>query len=202
MPRRNTKQNRSRSGRRNFNSNLTKRLVATQGDGPAYRNQQIAILDIPCLVQSIATNGTGGVTTVLPVNPNALLSSFGTDYGSIFHEYRIRSVDFHIVAMNNALGATLFRFEEKNGASPAFSEMQESTSVLMQNNSANPKSNFHMRWTARDLDDLVFQEISTYNSVCFFKIYTDGTNLISPDSSYLWMIRPVMRIEFRGLGLA
>jgi len=192
---------RSRPNRRNRRRvPLTRRYVSTQGDGPSYQGQQLAILDIPGDVFLVATNGGGTLATSIPINPASLCANFHGNLNNTFQEYRIRRVVFAITAVTDAIGATLFRWEEKNAAIPTLADMENSTSLMVVNSNHNPRSNFTMTFTPRDIIDLPFNQINTDPSIAYLKVYSDTLHMISPISTDLFIVRPVMRVEFRGFG--
>jgi len=199
MPTNRRNKGRSRNGRR---VNISKRLVATQGDAAAYRGQQIAILEVPGDIRLAVTTAGSSIAQVFAINAANIQTNFHGYFNSVFQEYRIRRVVFHITAISaGAPGASFFRFEEKNSGSPTLNEMANSTSLMKVNNSNNATSTFTMTWIARDLVDLGFEQITTDPNSAFLKIFTDSTDMGAPASTYLWAFRPVATVEFRGLGL-
>jgi hypothetical protein len=198
MPRQSVKRNRSRNGRR---QNISRRLVATQGDQPAFNGQQIAILDVPGDVRIASTNAGGTMAQTFAINASNLQSNFHGYFNTTFQEYRIRRVKFYFTAVGTTTGSSLIRFEEKNLSAPTLNEMANSNSVFKPNTNANTASTFTMTWTARDLSDLAFEVITSDPTSAALKIYSDLANLLSPISTNVWIFRPVATIEFRGLGL-
>lgn len=200
MPR-NTRNSNVR-GRRPRRTPNFRQLTATQGDGPAFAGQQIAVMDVPGDVRLATTTAGGSIAQVFAINASNIQTNFHGYFNSVFQEYRIRRVVFHISAISATAGATLFRFEEKNSGSPTLNEMANSISTMKNNNSACQVNTFRMTWTARDLVDLGFEQITTDPNSAFFKIFTDTTDLATPAASVnLWIFRPIATIEFRGLGL-
>jgi len=199
MPINRRNKTRPRGGRR---TNIARRLVPTQGDRAAYAGQQIAIMDVPGDVRLAISTAGNAIAQVFAINAANIQTNFHGYFNSVFQEYRIRRVVFHITAITaGAPGASFFRFEEKNSGTPTLNEMANSTSVFKPNNGNNANSTFTMTWTARDLVDLGFEQITTDPNSAFFKIFTDAADLGAPASTNLWAFRPVATIEFRGLGL-
>lgn len=187
-----------RSGPR---ASLSRQLVATQGDSAAFRGQQVTVLDLAGDVQMLVSAAGGTLAYNKIMQANSLVGSFHAFYNSVFQEYRIRQVRFDICPVTGFAGVTLFRFDEVSAAAPALTDMESSTSVMRPNTTANSKSLFSMTWTPRNLSDLGFISINGDLNVCNFKIYTDSANLGAPNaSSSLWIIRPYLRVEFRGIG--
>lgn len=180
---------------------LSRQLVATQGDSAAFRGQQIQIMDLAGDVQMLSSAPGGTLAYNKGIQANNLIGSFHAFYNSVFQEYRIRGVRFDIVPLTGSAGATLFRFDEVSAAVPTLPDMESSTSVLRGNHQACVKNFFSMSWTPRNLSDLAFLSIQGDLNVCNFKIYTDSANFASPiTATPLWMIRPYLRVEFRGIG--
>lgn len=180
---------------------LSKRLVATQGDRPSFAGQQISILDLPGDTQLLSSAAGGTLAFTKQLNASTIIGSFHAFYDSVFQEYRIRKIKINVHPVSGFAGITMFRFDEKSNVAPTLPDMESSTSFLACNTASNPKSVFTMNWTPRDLFDLDFIPISIDNTVCNLKIYTDSANLASPASStFLWVLRPVITVEFRGVG--
>jgi len=198
MPNNRRNKNRSRNGRR---VNISRQLVATQGDRAAFAGQQIAILDVPGDVRFASTNAGGTMASTFAINAANLQANFHGYFNSTFQEYRIRRVKFYICAVSPANGSSFLRFEEKNLGVPTLNEMANSASVFKANTNASPASTFVMTWIARDLSDLAFEVITSDPTSAALKFYSDAANMLSPVSTSLWMFRPVATIEFRGLGL-
>lgn len=180
---------------------LTRRLVATQGDSAAFGGQQITVLNLAGDVQLLSSAAGGTLAFNKIIQANSLIGSFHAFYNSVFQEYRIRHVRFDIVPLTSSAGATLFRFDEVSAAAPTLPDMESSTSKLRGNHQACAKNLFSMSWSPRNLSDLAFLSINGDLNVCNFKIYTDSTNFASPVASTpLWLIRPYVTVEFRGIG--
>jgi hypothetical protein len=181
---------------------IYRQLRPTQGDAAAYSGQQITVLDVPGDTRLAASGGTGILSNVFAINALNISSSFHTFFNSVFQEYRIRRVKFEFMPVLPAIqGATLMRFDEKDSNVPIWTEMMHSASRLCCHNQANPKSCFTMTWIARDIGDLVFEQITTDPTSAYLRMYTDNTNLLAPNAATdLFVFRPTATIEFRGLG--
>jgi len=198
MPNNRRNKNRSRNGRR---VNISRQLVATQGDRPAFAGQQVAIFDVPGDVRFASTNAGGTMASSFAINAANIQANFHGYFNSVFQEYRIRRVKFYLCAVAANIGSSFIRFEEKNLGVPTLNEMANSASVFKANSNASNASTFTMTWTARDLSDLAFEQITTDPTSAALKFYSDSANMLAPVSQNLWMFRPVATIEFRGLGL-
>jgi len=154
MPINRRNKTRPRGGRR---TNIARRLVPTQGDRAAFAGQQIAIMDVPGDVRLAITTAGNSIAQVFAINAANIQTNFHGYFNSVFQEYRIRRVVFHITAVSPAApGCSFFRFEEKNSGSPTLNEMANSASVFKPNNGNNSASTLTMTWTApkKDIADL------------------------------------------------
>jgi len=177
--------------------NPSYRLTATQGDSAAYAGQQITILDVPGDVRTATATALGSIAQVFAINAVNIQTNFHGYFNSVFQEYRIRRVVFHVCCMAQLPGATFFRFEEKNAGAPSLNEMANSTSRLVSNNGANSKTTFTMTWIARDLADLGFEQITTDPTSAYFKLFTDNGNMGTPTAlNLLWIFRRSPRLNF------
>lgn len=130
-----------------------------------------------------------------------MYSDFDTMYTPIFHEARIRRVSFAITPLTQSDGNTVFQMNEDNFGTPNFDIVTSSTSIIRCNASQNPKSTFNIVWIARDLDNLDFSSTDQLtNTVAALNVYTNSTTFQSPADKPLWLVRPTMRVEFRGVG--
>jgi hypothetical protein len=205
MPRQSTKRNRSRTGRRAYSTRgsrvpITERFVTTQGDGPSFRGEQLVILDVPCDPFTLSTTVTTGVIAASVVVSQDMVPNFAS-YAAIFDQYRIRCAFLDVTALANTSGASVFAWDDDNFAVPSEVSIESNTNTIRPNSSANPKSSFRTQWIGRDTQDnaLTSTTIST-NNVAALKVYTNTATYGAPTTvTALWLIRPILRIEFRGL---
>jgi hypothetical protein len=172
----------------------------TLSDGPAYRGQQTVRLSLPGTSGLLVTTITSGVAAYTIVLSTADITGFATRFGSTFDEYRILSSLVKVRAVSPATGVSCTWFDEKSSAAPTVNECYERTHLTVPNNSADPKSQFSMKWVARDLLDLQYSPIGTVSTPAYWKIYSDLANFGAPAVvTPLWYVELDFLIEFRGL---
>lgn len=171
-------------------------------NGPSYSGQQSAILKMPGTPVLYSTTVTTGVIAQrLPLGINNIVD-FATRFASTFEEYRLLSADYKITCVSASTGISKFWLEEKDVSStPTLNESREKTHVNIPNTNANSKSQRIMKWRARDLLDLEYTDIATTVNPVSLSVYTDTATLGAPATvTALWLIEPMVTIEFRGLG--
>jgi hypothetical protein len=175
-------------------------MGATQGDGPAYRGQQVARLRLPGIQAVGPTTITTGLISYVGAISTNEVTGFATRFGSTFDEYRILGVRMRIAPLGVNPGISCFWFDEKNSSAPTVTEAYERIATRRSNNSADSKSTFTMTWTARDLLDLQYTAIGTVATPCYFKVYTDNATFGAPVAvTSLWIIDFELMVEFRGV---
>ncbi len=168
-------------------------------DGPAYAGQQsfrVKMTGAPLqLTTTVSTGLIAGVYTIETSN----ISGFSVRFGSTFDEYRILSAKFMIRSMSVSTGVSVVWFDEKSNSSPTSNEASERIGQRICNTSSRPDPK-PMTWRARDLLDLQYTPIGTVSTPAFLKLYTDNANWGSPTTAtLLWILEPIITIEFRGL---
>lgn len=169
-------------------------------DGPAYSGQQRVVLQLEGGASLVSTTITTGViASAYPISSNAI-TGFATRFGSTFDEYRILKARFRITPVSPSTGVSKMWFDEKSSAAPTVNESNERTALALPNTNANSKSKQSMIWVARDLLDLEYLPIGTVSVVAYHKIYTDTGNWAAPTAvTPLWIIEPIITVEFRGI---
>lgn len=180
---------------------MTPRVRSELSNTLSYAGQQRAILTIPGTANLYSTTVTTGViASRLPIGINNI-TDFAARFGTTFEEYRILSASYKIVCISASTGLTKMWLEEKDVLStPTLNESREKTHQNFPNSNNNAKSQRTMRWRARDLLDLEYQPIATTFNPVSLSIYTDTATLGAPATvTALWVIEPMVTIEFRGL---
>jgi len=196
----------SRNSRRPRNG-VAHRITATQGDTAAYRGQPVVIMDIPAEPRLVTTSAAGTAAFVYAPNPVADVNNWLNRFASTFDEYRIRACTFEVVAVSLVpaaapvdCGATMFFLDEDTTIVPIAADARSRVGRLVPNNSGNQRSCFTETWTARDLKDLDYQLVTAASTPIALQAYTDqatfSTDLLSVN---LFIVRPILTIEFRGL---
>lgn len=175
--------------------------VARQlSDGPAYAGQQRSVLQLEAAANLLSTTVTTGVIASVYSISSAAITGFATRFGSTFDEYRILKAVFRITPVSASTGISKMWFDEKSNSAPTVNESLERTSQPMANTNANSKSCNRMTWVARDLLDLQYLPIGTATTVVNHKVYTDSGNWAAPIAvTALWIIEPILTVEFRGV---
>ncbi len=169
-------------------------------DGPAYAGQQRAILQLEAAPTLLTTTVTTGVIASVYTISSAAITGFSTRFGSTFDEYRILLCRFRITPVTASTGVSKMWFDEKSSSAPTVNESLERTSIPFANTNASSKSSKIMIWSARDLLDLQYIPIGTSTAVAYHKVYTDAGNWGAPiAATAIWIIEPVITVEFRGI---
>lgn len=158
------------------------------------------VLDVPCDPFTLSTTVTTGVISAATVVSQDMVPNFN-EFKVLFGQYRIRSASMDIIPLNAASGVTLWAWDDDDFTTTGETYMESKTGFIKSNHSANEKSTFRTTWVARDTQDteLLGTQISTYN-VAALKTFTNASTYGAPIvATPLWLIRPTLRIEFRGL---
>jgi hypothetical protein len=173
---------------------------ATQGDGPSYRGQPRVRLTLPGVLGTLSTTVTTGVIAQNDVVSTSQILNFASRFGNTFDEYRIVGATVRVRAVGPNSGILRCWFDEKSGSAPTQADAVERIGQSTVLNSADPKSCFQMKWTARDLLDLQYTAIGTSSSPVYFKIYTDNADFGAPIAATVVVFREIdLHVEFRGL---
>lgn len=151
--------------------------------------------------------GTAILSTTVTTGVIAGEAAFGLNsvtgssarYGALFDEYRVISVSVEVVPMDINAGSTMFFWCEKTLGTPTQLEAVERDGALIPNHEQRPR-NLTFRWNTRDFTDASWQLTSANSSPVFFYTYTDTANYGSPAVvTKLWLLRPTLTIQFRGI---
>jgi hypothetical protein len=146
-----------------------------------------------------STVTTGVLADTLALEVLSVLG-FATRFESTFDECRIVKATVRIRPISASSGVTKFWFDEKSNATPTANEGVERYSQTLVNSNANCAAVTVMTWRPHDLLDLQFNAIATATTPVFFKLYTDNAIFGAPAAATaLWLIEPMLTIEFRGL---
>lgn len=175
-------------------------LLAIGRDLSSYTGQQRALLTMPMNQTLYSTTVTTGlIAAVIPLDPTSI-NSFAGRFESTFDEMRLLRAVVRIRPLTISSGVTKFWFDEKDSSTPTNLQALERYTKDLPNTNANAKAVTTMVWTARDLLDLEFIPIATSRPPVYFKLYTDVTAFGAPATVVqLWLIEPMLTIEFRGL---
>lgn len=188
---------------RRARSNLRKQSINQRSylqDVDSYLGQQHALLTMPQASIILTTTVTTGVIASAISISGASVQNFPTRFGSTFDEFRLLKAVVRIRPLATASGLTRFWFDEKSSSVPAANEAEERYTKSLVNTQNNSQSCCSMTWQARDLLDLEFVAIGSSFTPLYFKTYTDVANLGGPQAATaLWIIEPMITLEFRGI---
>lgn len=166
----------------------------------SYVGQQHALLTLPAtptLVSNTVT--TGLIAQIIPIEATTI-QNFSSRFGSTFDECRILRAVIRIRPVRATTGVSMFWFDEQSNATPTSNEAQERYAMTRPNTNTMSKSSFQMTWTPHDILDLQFNAIATNVVPVRLKIYSDAANFDAPvTGAPVWLIEPMLTIEFRGI---
>ncbi len=150
------------------------------------------------LLSTIVT--TGQIAQPILIQPQTLVDDWVARFQSTFDEYRVVRAVIRIRPVSSSSGVTKFWFDEKTTSAPTQTQSYERYTMTVVNNNANSRGVIVMTWVPHDLLDLQFTAITTAVTPVTFKVYTDNAAYGSPiTATPLWLIEPMLTVEFRGL---
>jgi hypothetical protein len=166
----------------------------------SYQGQQHALLTLPATPTLLSNAPTTGlIAAIIPVEATTI-QNFASRFENTFDECRILKAVIRIRPVSAFSGVTKFWFDEQSNATPTANEAMERYCMTQSSTSTMSKSSFQMVWTPHDLLDLQFNAIATNTVPVRLKIYTDNANFGSPVAGNpVWLIEPMLTIEFRGI---
>lgn len=191
------RKNKSRRGgaKRTNRKNTLEQITGS----PAYKGNKLVTLELPG-APSLLTNTvtTGLLAFSYSVNPVGGVAGWSTRFGSTFDEWRLESCVFEIIPVGLNVGVTSF-FWSENSISVTITEAEERAATWIKNNEQRPV-NMRLRWRNQDYTDASFRNVSTGFNDVYFYAYTDAANMGAPVvATNLFILRPVFRVQFRGI---
>jgi len=171
-------------------------------DITSYSGSKVYTFRIPANPVKLTTTVTTGVIAYEgQVSPPTVIGGFTTRFGTLFDEYRVikATIELHPIGLN--VGETALFLSEIGLGTPTNLEAEQRPGILLNNNNQLfTLQNNTLSWRATDLLDLQFQNITVgYNGVHYY-VYTDNANYGAPTAvTDLWIVRPFLTIEFRGI---
>lgn len=179
---------------------VKKESIVSLTSKPTYRGDKSWFFDLPGLPLIYSTTVTTGlIAQTYDFNPQASLVGWSSRFGSTFDEYRVVrcSVECIPIGINN--GVTALFMSETNLGTPTIFEAEERRAQYLKNN-LQFRNNKFLYWRAQDTSDETWFAIGNSHAFATVSIYTDNANLGSPVAVVpLVMIRPLYRVQFRGL---
>lgn len=153
----------------------------------------------PVMLSTTAT--TGVIAYEGQISPPSQVSGWSTRFGSTFDEYRVIAADIELHAVGIYAGQTAFFISELALGTPTNLEASErQVKLLNNNNQVWRRSTNVIHWRATDTNDIQFQTITAGFNGMHYYVYTDNANFGAPTSvTQLWIVRPYLTIEFRGI---
>lgn len=150
------------------------------------------------------TQSTTGLFNIGYLTPSLSTLKKVVNWKSVYDEWRLVGVDFHIAAIQQQNGVSHFVVDDEDNTmeNADWFEARGDRRVLL-NNSASPLSSTVIKYRSQDLSDLTWKSTyseSTYTP-CALKFYTSLTEYGTPASiTGLYYIYWVGHFEFRGIG--
>jgi len=168
------------------------------------KDQHLKML-LPGAPVVVSTTAGGVVSYTYPINPSQI-GNFGTRFANTWNNCRILAADFEILAITGVAGGSLggsaaCYFDERTTAlTPSATIASEAISSLIQLNSAGSKSHFTMKWRAKEINDLMWQDCGVPTTSGNFNIYRDAAFYgAAPVSTAVLVVRPIFMVEFKTL---
>jgi hypothetical protein len=176
--------------------------------------QRITTIKIPGTTTLVSASAGGAFSTAIALNASEIQNLSRYDF---FDEFRLIKAVYELrpVASTTTSGLTIFYIDENDGTAPTISEARTHVGNALSNNGQSQMVSQGARrrlevqgsgvqiikWTARDLSDLIFQPIANFATAtpAYLKIYTDNGNLGTPAvAAPLFVIRGYFTYQFRG----
>lgn len=132
------------------------------------------------------------------------IPSFATRFATLFDEYRILGVRFHVIPVCNLgtpnSGATVFVIDENDATAPASAAVvvQKRGSRILSNFPGARNRSYTFTWKAKDTTDEAWLSVSSVSTTsCALKFASD-TTLAAPTASDIFIIQADLLISFRG----
>ncbi len=169
-------------------------------DMRSFNGMQYDIIRVPSTTTTVTTTVTTGVASFSNA-PNLANVTGATRFTNMWDEYRIIEVVYEVYPLVESTGVMNFWFDEKNNATGTANEALERNTFKCLNTNASNKGIQHFKWNPKDLLDLQYTSTSTTSTNdVYFKGYTDAASWGAPiAATAIWVFRPIVTFEFRGL---
>jgi hypothetical protein len=181
-------------------------LAIVQSQLPLFRNPRsyvgevVQSLIIPANpIKLTSTVTTGVIAHNHACDPVADVNSWAERMGDMFVEYRVIKIVAIIHNIASATGLTQFYWDEVNSTPDAAAASQRTGMTILANTLGNQAYKV-TSFVPTDLDDLNYKQITSSQTVAYFKAYTNntdyGTTTVATD---LFSYRLHYYIQFKGL---
>jgi hypothetical protein len=134
---------------------------------------------------------TGVVSSVISMNPVALVTNWATRFQTLYEEYRVKAVRARVLcASGSNTGTLLCYWDEKSNTAP--SNASASQEAMKRICNGDVYKEHIMTWHAKDLLDLEYTAIGTAVNPVYWKLYTDTANNAAPP-----LAQPFCTVDFR-----
>jgi len=172
-------------------------MIQATASSPYAMSQPVTLV-LPGATNTITTASSGVATLNLAIS--ALdINSFAVRYGSAFDEVRLLSVKLELRPLTASTGVTNFFWSEKPIATANLSQASQRPTRILGNSNGTGNSLYVMNWHATGFLDLSWEPITAASASVYFNAYTDIGNYGSPASTNLWLIRPILTLQMRGV---
>jgi hypothetical protein len=196
---------RSKQTARRRKPKQTSMVLGATGSMAAFAKDQHLKMLLPGVPAVVTTTAAGSISYSYPINPSGI-GSFGSRFANTWNNCRILAADFEIIAITGVAGGSLggsaaCYFDERVlTVAPTATVATEAISSLIQLNSAGSKSHFTMKWKAKELNDLMWQDCGAPTVTGNLNIYRDvGFYGTAPVSTAVLVVRPMFLVEFKTL---
>lgn len=162
----------------------------------------IHTFDLPFTPIQIAV-ASGSLASSVPLTSTSV-PNFSTRFQNLFQEYRLIGIRMVIkqitTPINTSAGVSAFFVDEKNNSTPTASQALDRPRVEIPNILDTSARKYGINWTAHDLTDLDWSQISATPTPLYLKSYSDTANFMSTaTTNTTFALSGTMRFQFRGL---
>jgi len=151
----------------------------------------------------VATQASTALFTGGVIQPSLGALTKTSSWKAVWEEYRLIALDFMVIPVTLANGATLFVLDDADATAPDSTWANSSQGLILSNNSSCFVKPRRLKYRSADVVDLQWR--STYSDYTYtpmaLKMYTDAANWGSPTSTNLWIVRWRGLFQFRGAGV-
>jgi len=162
----------------------------------------IHTFDLPFSPVQIGVSA-GSLASSVPLTSSSI-PNFTTRFQNLFQEYRLIGIRMVIkqitTPLNTSAGVSAFFVDEKNNSTPTASQALDRPRVEIPNILDTSGKRYGINWTAHDLTDLDWSQISATPTPLYLKSYSDTPNFMSSaTTNTVFSLSGTMRFQFRGL---
>lgn len=142
---------------------------------------------------------TGLISQVIGSDPLTYVPDFNLRLAATFDTFRVVGVDYHIRPLTVSTGLTAFMMDENDNTAPVADESAGRVGKRLPNTNSGQKL-VVMRWRVKEMQDLDWRSTANSYDPVYLKVYTSTALWGAPAvATALWVVQPVLYVEFRGL---